>query len=73
MEAKATIETKAMLLRRHLNEPQWLTSIGLGKSGGAICFYVYANNLSLAKKANIPDEWFGVPIIVKHMRQPYPA
>ena len=68
-----SLRQKAMSLGEYLNNPRWLTSIALGKSGDIFCFYVYANNLSLAKRADIPDEWLGVPIIIKHMRQPRPA
>jgi hypothetical protein len=67
------IQTKEQSLRRHLNSPKWLTTIGLGEIEGVPCFFIYTNNLSLARKAEVPKNWEGIPIEIKYMKSLHPV
>jgi hypothetical protein len=66
-------QTKAATLQQHLNYPEWLTTIGLGEAEGRPCLFVYVNNMSLARKADIPPGWQGIPVNIKYMGTIHPA
>ena len=61
------MQAKAMSLQQHMNDPKWLTTIGLGEVEGKPCFFVYVNDRRSAYKANIPKDWHGVPVKIKYM------
>ena len=68
------LKDKALSLRETLGHHRWFTAIGLGEqSDGRPCIYVYASDLSQAKRAGAPSMWEDVPVYIRKMSRITPA
>ena len=65
-----SVQEAANHLLAKLNQPSWLVAVGIGKSDGADCIYVYTKGSPRPKElAVLETAWEGFPVIIRKSGQ----
>ncbi len=66
------LQDKAVDLKTHLNNPEWLQIIGIGLDNDEPCIFVYVNKLNLARNL-VPSIWHNIPVKIRKIKKLNPV